>query len=190
MRYTARARRAYYRFRRAPRSPRRPALNESKEEGTATATRIERTYDAPIETIWELWTTPSGIEAWWAPDGFTTEVQTLDLVPNGELVYTMTATGPEQVEFMRGAGMPLTTESRKRFTEIEAPTRLAYSSLADFIPGVDPYEFMTVVELDSVAGGTHVVMRMDALHDDTWTERLIMGRENELDNLATLIARR
>jgi hypothetical protein len=49
---------------------------------------------------------------------------------------------------------------------------------------------MTVVELDSVAGGTHVVMRMDALHDDTWTERLIMGRENELDNLAALIARR
>ncbi len=156
-----------------------------------TATRrIERSYDAPIEVIWELWTTPAGIEAWWAPDGFTTEVQTLDLQPGGELVYTMTATAPEQVEFMRGAGMPLSTESRKRFTEVEAPTRLAYASLADFIPGVEPYEFMTVVELEPAGDRTHVTMTVDAMHDDTWTQRLLMGRENEMDNLATVISHR
>ena len=37
----------------------------------------------------------------------------------------MTAAAPEQVEFMRNAGMPLRTESRKCFTEIEKPSRLA-----------------------------------------------------------------
>src|SRR4051794_12482776 len=31
--------------------------------------RLERTYAASPETIWELWTTPEGIEQWWAPDG-------------------------------------------------------------------------------------------------------------------------
>jgi uncharacterized protein YndB with AHSA1/START domain len=149
--------------------------------------RIERTYDAPVETIWEFWTTPRGIEAWWAPDGFTAEVTTLELEPGGELVYTMTATAPEQVEFMRGAGMPLSIESRKRFTEIDAPSRLAYSSLADFIPGVEPYEFMTTVELAPVQDSTHVVMTMDAMHDETWTQRLVAGRENELANLASLL---
>ena len=152
--------------------------------------RIEHSYDAPAETIWELWTTAAGIEAWWAPDGFTTAVEKLELEPGGELIYTMTATAPEQVEFMRNAGMPLSTESRKRFTEIEKPRRLAYASLADFIPGVDPYEFMTVIEFTATDGGTHVVMTMDALHDETWTERLVMGRRNELENLANLIADR
>ena len=156
----------------------------------ATPIRIERSYDAPVETIWELWTTPAGIEAWWAPDGFATEVRKLELEPGGELIYTMTAAAPDQVEFMQNAGMPLSTESRKRFTEIERPSRLAYASLADFIPGVDPYDFMTVIELTEENGSTHVVMTMDALHDETWTERLVMGRRNELENLAGVIAGR
>ena len=155
-----------------------------------TLIRIEHSYDAPVETLWQLWTTPAGIEAWWAPDGFTTEVEKLELEPGGELIYTMTAAAPDQVEFMQNAGMPLSTESRKRFTEIERPSRLAYASLADFIPGVDPYDFMTVIELTEENGSTHVVMTMDALHDETWTERLVMGRRNELENLAGVIAGR
>jgi hypothetical protein len=55
-------------------------------------------------------------------DGFTTSVDTLDLREGGELVYTMTATAPEAIEFMTSAGMPLATVSRKRFTRIQAPS--------------------------------------------------------------------
>lgn len=150
--------------------------------------RIERSYPAPQETIWRLWTTPAGIESWWAPDGFTVEVQALDLRPGGELVYVMTATGPQQIEFMQNAGMPLRTESRKTFTEVEAPSRLAYDSLVDFVPGVEPYAFGTVVELLPAGSGTDVVMTVDELHDDVWTERLVEGRTNELDNLGAVLS--
>lgn len=145
---------------------------------------IEHVYDSDAATIWRLWTTPEGIESWWAPDGFEVDVQTLELRPGGVLVYTMTATAPEQVEFMQSAGLPLTTESRKRFTEVAEPTRLAYSSLADFIPGVEPYEFMTTVDIEPVDDGVRVTMAVDAMHDDVWTERLLAGRRNELENLA------
>lgn len=150
--------------------------------------RIERDYPATAQAIWELWTTPAGIERWWAPDGFTVRVDQLDLRPGGELVYTMTATAPEQIEFMRSAGMPLSTESRKTFTEIDGPDRLAYTSLADFIPGVEPYEFLTTVELEPTDAGVRVVMTVDAMHDDVWTQRLTQGRENELANLAAIVS--
>jgi uncharacterized protein YndB with AHSA1/START domain len=150
---------------------------------------LERTYPADAATIWRLWTTPEGIESWWAPDGFEVDVTTLELRVGGTLVYAMTATAPEQVEFMRGAGMPLTTESRKTFTEIAEPTRLAYSSLADFIPDVEPYEFLTVVDLEPTDAGVRVVMTVDEMHDDVWTERLLAGRRNELENLAAVVAR-
>jgi hypothetical protein len=102
----------------------------------------------------------------------------------------MTATAAEQIEFMRGAGMPLTTESRKTFTEVSAPTRLAYSSLADFIPGVEPYDFLTVVELVPDGDRVNVTMTVERMHDDIWTERLIAGRGNELDNLTKALAAR
>lgn len=100
--------------------------------------RIERTYPTTAENVWDLWTTPAGIESWWAPDGFTVEVEKLELERGGELVYTMTATALEQVEFMRNAGLPLTSTSRKRFTEVDRPQRLAYMSLVDFVPDTPP----------------------------------------------------
>ena len=156
----------------------------------ANMIRIERTYPTSAEEVWRLWTTSDGIESWWAPDGFKCEVRKLDLRPGGELVYAFTATGPEQVEFMKGAGMPLTTEARKTFTELTQPTRLAYRSLIDFVPGLDPYQELTIVDLTPSGDSVRVVMTMEPLHEDVWTQRLMMGRENELDNLAKLIDRK
>ncbi|MFE4469806.1 SRPBCC domain-containing protein [Leifsonia sp. NPDC056824] len=149
---------------------------------------IERTVSASRETIWELWTTPEGISQWWAPEGFRTKVSALDLRPDGELVYTMTAEAPEMVAFMEQNGLPLATESRKYFTELDAPSRIAYRSVIDFVPDHEPYEQLTVVDLEPVEGGTRVTMHAEELHDDVWTERLLAGRANELDNLARLVA--
>ena len=103
-----------------------------------TTITLRRSLDVPPERIWNLWTTPEGIGAWWAPDGFQTTVDVLELHPGGALDYTMTATGPEQVAFMEQAGMPLSTPSHKEFTEVVEPTRLAYTSRIDFVPGHDP----------------------------------------------------
>jgi uncharacterized protein YndB with AHSA1/START domain len=152
--------------------------------------RLERTYAAAPEVIWELWTTAEGIQQWWAPDGFETTVRELDLRPGGELVYEMRATAPAQVEFMKNAGMPLTTESRKTFTVVERPNRLSYRSLIDFVPDKEPYEHLTEVELTATDEGTRVVMDVEPLHDETWTERLLGGRSNELDNLTAVVEER
>jgi len=149
--------------------------------------KITRTIAATPEQIWDLWTTAAGIEQWWAPAGFATTVQQLELEPNGALEYTMTAVEPEQVAFMTEHGMPLATASRKTFTEVDAPTRLAYTSLIDFVPDHAPYEQHTVVVLHPVDGGTLIEMTMEPLHDQVWTERLVAGRANELENLESLL---
>jgi uncharacterized protein YndB with AHSA1/START domain len=52
------------------------------------AAPFERTYDAPAELMWELWTTAAGLGEWFAPDGFETHVSELDLRPGGQLLYT------------------------------------------------------------------------------------------------------
>ncbi|MFJ8623192.1 SRPBCC domain-containing protein [Kitasatospora sp. NPDC093550] len=150
--------------------------------------RIEQDLPASAARIWDLWTTASGIASWWAPDGFVVTVDALDLRPGGTLSYTMTATGAEQVAFMESAGLPLSTPSTKTFTVVEPQRRLGYTTSADFIPGVTPYDFLTEVELTPTDGGVHVTMTVDAMHDDEWTERLVAGRRNELANLAHLVA--
>jgi uncharacterized protein YndB with AHSA1/START domain len=149
---------------------------------------IQRTYAALIDEAWALWTTKAGIESWWGPEGFEVTVTSLDLRPGGELVYLMTAVAPEQVAFMKQAGMPLTTECRVTYTEISPPSRLAYKTLADFVPGVAPYEVATVVELKATTGGVKLTLTFDAMHDDVWTERARAGHESQMRKLDALLS--
>src|SRR6185369_12585987 len=88
-----------------PRQARRLVTTTRKTSQRRTIT-LERTFTAPVEDVWELWTTREGIESWWGPDGFTVKVRKLDLRVGGELLYDMIATAPEQIEFMKKAGMP------------------------------------------------------------------------------------
>lgn len=151
---------------------------------------IKRSYAASVEEVWALWTTRAGIESWWGPEGFKVTVTALDLRAGGDLVYVMTAAGPEQVAFMQQAGMPLSTECRVTYTEVTAPRRLAYKTLADFVPGIEPYEVATVVELKAAAGGVDLTITFDAMHDDVWTERARAGHESQTGKLDALLAAR
>ena len=154
------------------------------------AARLEHTYDAPAQLVWQMWTTAAGLEDGWAPDGFETRVSQLELRPGGQLRYTMTATAPDQVAFVRSLGMPLSNEFRRTFTEVAAPTRLAYLSLIDWVPDHEPYQHLTVVDSEPIGDRTNVVMTVDALHDDAWTQEYCAHRRNELDNLQAAIKRR
>ena len=148
---------------------------------------IERTYKAALKDVWNLWTTKEGIESWWGPDGFTTKVRKLDLRAGGELLYAMTATGPDEVEFMKTAGMPLTTECRIIYAEVVTLKRLAYIHLADFIPGIEPYDVATSVEFQSIGKDVRMTLTFDAMHDEEWTQRAVMGHKSQLGKLEEVI---
>jgi uncharacterized protein YndB with AHSA1/START domain len=148
---------------------------------------IERSFQAPVEEVWRLWTTRDGIESWWGPDGFAVKVRELDVRRGGELLYEMTAIAPEQIEFLKKAGMPLTTPSRITFVEVVPMQRLAFTQVADFIPGVKPYEVAHSVDFETSGQRVRMVLTMDAMHDDYWTKMATMGWENEFDRLGRLL---
>jgi uncharacterized protein YndB with AHSA1/START domain len=151
---------------------------------------LERSFEANIQEVWALWTTPDGVESWWGPDGFDVKVRTMDLRQGGDMTYVMTATAPDQVDFMKKAGMPVATESRLTFTEVAPPRRLSYNQLADFIPGIEPYLVETQVELEATGGRVRMTLTIEAMHDEQWTDMAVKGWENELDNLAQVLAAR
>lgn len=151
---------------------------------------LERTLRAPVGEIWALWTTKEGFESWWGPDGFSVTVRSLDLRPNGLLRYAMTATAPEQVAFMKQAGLDLTTETTIVYKEVLPLQRLTYINLIDFVPEVGAYDVATQVELIPVSGAVRMVLTFDPMHDETWTQRMISGWESQLDKLPALIESR
>lgn len=158
-------------------------------EASKRTITLERTYTASLQDVWDMWTTREGIESWWGPDGFSVKVRKLDLRPGGDLHYAMTATAAPQIEFMKKAGMPLTTECKLAYTEVTPPRRLAYTHLADFIPGVEPYRVAHLIELTPLGDSVRMILTFDAMHDDEWTNRAKMGWEMELSKLAKALAK-
>ncbi len=145
---------------------------------------MERSFHATLREVWELWTTKDGIESWWGPDGFRVEVRALDLRPGGLLLYAMIADSPEMIEVMKRQGMPSSHEARITFRDIVPLQRLAYTHLADFIPGVAAYDVETEVVLAQVGSVVKMTLRFDRMHDETWTQRAAAGWDMELNRLA------
>jgi uncharacterized protein YndB with AHSA1/START domain len=162
---------------------------EGTTKGNRRTITLARTYEASLEDIWSLWTTKKGLESWWGPEGFTVKVLKLDLRPEGQLLYAMTASEPPQIEFMKRAGMPLTTEARVTYTEVSPMQRLAYIHLVDFVPGVEAYDVATVVELHAERNRVRMVVHVNAMHSDEWTQRAISGWESQLSKLDQLFRR-
>ena len=103
----------------------------------------------------------------------------------------MRAVAQEQIDYMKKAGMPVSTKHSLTFTDVIPPRRLEYRSMVDFVPGVEPYQVETLLELHEVeGGGTRLVLTFDAMHDDRWTQLARMGHESELERLARLISSR
>ena len=163
----------------------------SGDAGTTRTITLERVYDVPIEDVWALWTTREGIESWWGPPGFSVAVDKIDVRPGGVLRYTMTATGPEQIAFLDGAGMPRSNELAVTYVDVDAPHRLEYSNHVDFVPGHGAYEAGTLVELRlETDGRVRMTLTIDAMHDPEWTNRAVAGWQSELDKLDRLLLER
>jgi len=163
-------------------------MSERTADRSGSRIVIERTYDATLKDVWELWTTAEGIESWWGPGGFYVKVHELDLHPGGKMRYAMTARDARQVEFMKKAGMPLTTEAKLTYTVIAPGKSIAYTHRADFIPGVEPYEVGNRVEFFVEGGSVRMVVTLDPMHTEERTHRAAMGMESQLDKFAQRIS--
>jgi len=50
---------------------------------------LERIFDAPVETVWEAYTTPEYVSRWWGPKGFTAPFCKIDFRVGGRFHYCM-----------------------------------------------------------------------------------------------------
>ena len=162
-------------------------MSEDAPGTPARKITIERAYETSIDVLWDLWTTKEGIESWWGPEGFAVEVRKLDCRPGGQLLYVMTATAAPQIEFMKRAALPLSTELKVTYTEVVPKERLAYKHAVEFIPGVESYDVVTHVEFHPEGQHVRVLLTIDAMHDDEWTRRSVMGEESQLGKLAEVV---
>ena len=84
--------------------------------GSEDAVVIERTFDAPVELIWQMWTNPEHFKNWYGPQGFTVPVANMDLRPGGKRLVCMASPDGSMKMWTTG-----------EYTEIEPNQRLVYT---------------------------------------------------------------
>lgn len=76
---------------------------------------INRTFAAPIKTVFEMWTNPKHFSQWLAPKGFTMNFFRADIKSGGKTFYSMTD------------GASVTMYGRAEYLEVNPTTRLVYT---------------------------------------------------------------
>lgn len=86
--------------------------------------RLERTYDAPRERVWQAWTDPAELKQWWGPNDVTIPECEVDLQVGGKFYIVMEA--GEAMGPYKGTKWPMLAA----FTAVEPNAKLAYAAQA------------------------------------------------------------
>lgn len=123
--------------------------------------RIERSFQAPIDAVWRMWTDPAQFQSWYGPMGMTVPVAEMDVVLGGTRKICMEMQRPDGAMQMWFTGV---------YKEISAPHRLVYtesmcsedgtliSPASMGMPEGTPDITEVIVELAEHDGGTSMTM--------------------------------
>ncbi len=148
--------------------------------------RIERTFDAPIEKVWDMWTKASLFQQWYGPQGMAVPVAELNVQVGGRRKVCMEMRSPERTMTMWFTG---------EYTEVSRPNRLAYTeSMCDEkgnmlspesmgMPPGHPETTEVIVELSESDGKTRLKLTHVGVPKDSGGAG---GWDQAMDKLAAL----
>lgn len=144
---------------------------------------FERLYRASVEELWALWTTKSGFESWWGPEGFRVEVHRMEARTDGAVEYDMIADAPEAIAAMKAMGQPLSHGTSGWFSEFRPHERLTLMHRIDFVPGAEPYETRIDVDFSPAGEAARMVVTAHPHLDPVWTRMAVEGFTSQLTKL-------
>jgi len=132
--------------------------------------RLERTYDAPVQRVFDAWTSAEVLRRWWqAERDWETSEAEVDLRVGGVIRVVMRE--PDGSEHGGGG----------RYTEIEPPSRLAFTWLWDG----DPTRMLIEVDFEETDGVTTVRFT----HSGLWDEASVRSHEYGWSNVLEALRR-
>lgn len=141
---------------------------------------ISRTFDAPIQAVWDAWTTPEQFMQWFMPAPYSIPSCELDVRVGGEL--RIDTKSPE------GDIMPVIGT----YTVVEEPTELAYLSSPLDKDGNKLFEVQQTVTLSETDGKTNLHILAEVISAGETADQFLQGMEPGLnqafDQLASVIS--
>lgn len=120
---------------------------------------IERTFDAPVELIWQLWTDSEHFASWYGPKGFTVPVADMDVQVGGKRLVCMASPDGSMKMWTTGEYTEIVPNRRLVYTESMADEDgnvLAPSAMG--MPDGYPATTEVTVRLEDLGGRTRMTM--------------------------------
>jgi uncharacterized protein YndB with AHSA1/START domain len=131
------------------------------EDNGAKNVVIERSFDAPPDLIWQMWTDSEHFAAWYGPTGAAIPVAEMDVRVGGTRLVCMqmeTPNGSMQMWFT-GEYREVVENERLVYTESMSDEHGNVKSASEMgMPEGHPTTTEVIVELASSGGGTKMVM--------------------------------
>ncbi len=131
----------------------------------STTLRLERTYDATAEEVFDAWTNQEVLRRWWmVDDAGSTPQADVDLRVGGAYRLSIARPGEESAHTVRGT-----------YREVSRPARLVYTWAWEQQDGSTGHESTVTVSFVQDGTRTTVVVEHAGLPDETSRERHIDG---------------
>lgn len=112
--------------------------------------RIERTFAAPIATVWSMFAESEHFASWYGPQGATIPTADMDVTVGGKRRICMAMETPDGPMEMWFAG---------EYVEIDEPNRLVYTeAMGDAEGNATSPATEVIVELTADGDATHMVL--------------------------------
>ena len=133
-----------------------------------------RTFDAPRDLVFRMWTEPEHVRQWWGPKGFRNTILSMDVRPGGQWRFIMH--GPDGTDYKNDI----------IYREIVRPERIAYTHVSGPV-------FDAVATFDEEGGKTRVTVRMTFATTELRNRVVeqfgaVEGLEQTLDRLGETVA--
>ncbi|HVC35832.1 MAG TPA: SRPBCC domain-containing protein [Candidatus Dormibacteraeota bacterium] len=150
---------------------------------------FERTYDAPIEVVWQAWTDPEHLKAWWGPDNVSIPECEVDLTVGGRIYIVMEA--GEAMGPYKGTRWPM----EGKFTVVEKNSKLTYAVKAWTEGQEETTEIDQVTELTLTDNNGNTKLKLKATINKTGPdakmalEGMEYGFNQQLDKLSKFLGK-
>jgi uncharacterized protein YndB with AHSA1/START domain len=156
--------------------------------GTGTSDLVvTRTFDAPVDEVWEAWTEPDLVTRWWGPQGFTSPVAKMDVREGGTSLVAMRS--PDGQDMYN----TWTYEAVEPHTRMVFSTRFAdeHGTVVDpaglGLPPDMPSEVRTEVLFEDLGGRTRLTVTEYDWPAGQMKEMSRLGLEQTLDKMAAIL---
>lgn len=150
---------------------------------------VTRTFNAPVDQVWKLWTDPELVKRWWGPKHFSSPVAKIDFREGGRSLVSMK--GPEEMggrewysvwEYVKI--IPLQTIEFIQSLSDEAGNKTDPVKLG--MPPDFPLDIKTVVTFRTVAGGKTEMTVIEYADFGTISNFAQLGLEQSMEKMTAI----